>query len=124
MAEMILAADEVERLERLAKQHFGPDFTVKLAWNVLRNRYQPSPQPRRLARPERLFGFPLWWKSVAEFCDNLGFRLELWDPAYLPAARALVRDYNAAAPAARLELQAPPMPWPASAPPIPAAPRG
>jgi hypothetical protein len=124
MADLMVSADEVERLEQLVKRHFGPDFTAKLTWNVLRNRYQPSDQPRRLASPRKLFGFTVCWKNVAEFRGNLGFRLELWDPAYLSAARALVRDYNATAPGARLELEAPFMYFPASTPPAPAAPRG
>jgi hypothetical protein len=124
MAELTVSADDVERLEQLVKRHFGPDFTAKLAWNILRNRYQPSDQPRRLACPQRLFGVPVWWRNVAEFRSNLGFRLELWDPAYLSAAQALVRDYNATAPGARLELEVPSMYFPASTPPVPAAPRG
>jgi hypothetical protein len=85
-----------------------------VTWNVLRNRYLPSDVPGRLAFPQTVFGFTLWWKTIGEFRDNLGFRLELWDPAYLKAAQALTDEFNAASPGAKLELHPLPMHWPAS----------
>ena len=77
-------------VESLVKKHFGPEVTSRLAWSVTKGRYRPSDQPRRLAAPQRLFGIRLWWRTIGEFSDNLGFRLELWQPEYLRQAEALV----------------------------------
>jgi hypothetical protein len=91
-------------VESLVKKHFGPEFTSKLAWSVLKGRYIPSDLPRRLGAPQRLFGIRLWWKTIGEFSDNIGFRLELWRPEYLHQAEALVADYTAQARDTGLEL--------------------
>ncbi len=111
---------DVELLESLIRTHLGTSFTCRLAWDVQHNRYVPSDQPQRLATPASVFGIRLWWKTVGEFTQNLGFRLEVWDLAYLPAARALAREYNARTPGAKLEIHACRMPWPASSQPLPA----
>lgn len=105
---------DVELLEQAVRKHFGPEFTVKVGWNVLRNRYLPSATPGRLARPQRVLGFPLWWKAIGEFSSNLGFRLELWDPGSLPAARAMVEEFNRQSAKTRLELTPLFLHWPAS----------
>ena len=91
-------------VESLVKTHFGPEITSRLAWSVTKGRYRPSDQPRRLAAPQRLFGVRLWWRTIGEFSDNLGFRLELWQPEYLRQAEALVADYNLRASETTLEL--------------------
>jgi hypothetical protein len=91
-------------VESLVKKHFGPEVTSRLAWSVTKGRYRPSDQPRRLAAPQRLFGIRLWWKTIGEFSDNLGFRLELWQPEYLRQAQAFVADYNARTPGTTIEL--------------------
>jgi len=114
MAEPSKAAIDVELLERLVKKHFGPEFTAKLTWDVLRNRYLPSDTPARLAFPQKVFGFTLWWKAVGELRTNLGFRLELWNAAYLPAARALCEEFNGASQGGTLDLHPSFMHWPAS----------
>jgi hypothetical protein len=54
--------------------------------------------------PQKLFGVRLWWKTIGEFSDNIGFRLELWRPEYLRQAEALVADYNARTQGTKLEL--------------------
>jgi hypothetical protein len=108
---------DIERLESLVKKHFGPDFTCRLAWNVLRNRYVRSDEPRRLALPQKLFGIRIWWTTVGLFSDNLGFRLEVWDPDYLPRARALAEEYNSRAEGPKLGVDFCRMPWPASSEP-------
>jgi hypothetical protein len=105
MAEIQKAAGANAALvESLVKKHFGPEVTSRLAWSVIKGRYRPSDQPRRLAAPQRLFGIRLWWKTIGEFSDNLGFRLELWQPEYLRQAEALVADYNVRASETKLEL--------------------
>lgn len=100
-------------VESLVKKHFGSEFTSKLAWSVLKGRYVPSDLPRRLGAPQRLFGIRLWWKTIGEFSDNLGLRLELWRPEYLRQAEALVTDYTAQARETKLELYPAFMPLPA-----------
>jgi hypothetical protein len=114
MAEPVKPAIDVELLEQLAKKHFGPEFTAKLTWNVLRNRYLPSDTPGRLAFPQKVLGFTVWWKAVGEFRSNLGFRLEIWSPDYLPAARALCEEFNGASQGGKLDLRPAFMHWPAS----------
>lgn len=114
MAQPSKPAIDVELLEQLVKKHFGPEFTAKLTWNVLRNRYLPSDTPGRLAFPQKVFGFTLWWKAIGEFRCNLGFRLELWSAAHLPAARAVTEEFNARSQGAKLDLQPFFMHWPAS----------
>jgi hypothetical protein len=105
MAEIQKAAGANAALvESLVKKHFGPEVTSRLAWSVTKGRYRPSDQPRRLATPQRLFGIRLWWRTIGEFSDNLGFRLELWQSEYLRQAEALVADYNARASETKLEL--------------------
>ena len=84
----------VPLVEALVKKHVGPAFTSHLAYSTLRGGYVPSDLPQRIATPQKLFGFRLWWTVIGEFSDNLGFRLDLWDPAYLASARALVEEYN------------------------------
>ena len=100
-------------IESLVKKHFGPEFTSKLAWNVLKGRYVSSDQPRRLGAPQRLLGIRLWWKTIGEFSDNIGFRLELWRPEYLRQAEAFVADYAAQARETKLDLYPAFMPLPA-----------
>ncbi len=114
MAEPTRSARDVELLEQLVKKHFGPEFTAKLTWSVLRNRYLPSDTPGRLAFPQKVFGFTVWWKAVGEFRTNLGFRLELWSADFLPAARALCEEFNGASQSGRLDLWPAFMHWPAS----------
>ncbi len=94
-------------VESLVKKHFGPSFTSLLAYDTVRGGYVPSDVPRRIATPQKLFGVRLWWTVVGEFSDNLGFRLDLWNPAYLAPARALVEEYNRQAAGTPLVLQAP-----------------
>jgi len=100
----------VPLIESLVKKHFGPRFTALLAYSTVRGCYEPSPLPRRIAAPQRLLGVRLWWTVIGEFSQNLGFRLELWNPAYLSPARALVEEYNRTTPAVPLVLAAPPSP--------------
>jgi hypothetical protein len=105
MAELRKAAGvNVPLVERLIKKHFGPQFTSHIAWSFIRGRYLPSDLPQRLATPQSLFGIRLWWKTIGEFSDNLGFRLELWDPAFLRQAQAFTEEYNAHTTETRLEL--------------------
>jgi hypothetical protein len=94
----------VSLVERLVKKHLGPEFTSHLAWSFTKGRYVPSDFPRRIASPQKILGIRVWWKAVGELSDNIGFRLELWDPAFLRQAQALVEDYNAQAGSARIEL--------------------
>ncbi len=49
-----------------------------------------------------------------EFRTNLGFRLELWNADYLPAARALCEEFNGASQGGTLDLWPAFMHWPAS----------
>jgi hypothetical protein len=105
MADLSKAAGvNVPLVERLVKAHFGPEFTSHLAWSFTKGRYVPSDLPRRIAAPQKLFGIRVWWKAVGEFSDNIGFRLELWDPAFLSQAQALVEEYNAQMKHAPMEL--------------------
>ena len=105
MADLRKAAGvNVPLVERLVKKHFGPKFTSHLAWSFIKGRYLPSELPQRLAAPQNLLGIRVWWKTVGEFSDNLGFRLELWDPAFLRQAQAFTEDYNAQTAETRLEL--------------------
>lgn len=94
----------VPLVEGLVKKHFGPEFTSHLAWSFTKGRYVPSDFPRRIASPQKILGVRVWWKAVGELSDNIGFRLELWDPAFLPQAQAFVEEYNAQAGSARIEL--------------------
>ena len=101
---------DTELLESLVRSHFGPDYTCRLAWDVHHNRYVASQESRRLAVPQRLFGLRIWWKTVGEFSHNLGFRLRLWDPAYLETARALAEEYNRKVGGEKLSVQSPACP--------------
>jgi hypothetical protein len=91
-------------VERLVKIHFGPECTSRLAYDVIRGRYVASEAPRRLAVPQRLFGIRLWWRTIGEFSNNLGCRLELWRPEYLRHAEAFVADHNSQSQGPRIEL--------------------
>jgi hypothetical protein len=105
MAELQKAAGvNVPLLESLVKTHFGPESTAKLSWSITKGRYVRSDLPRRLAVPQKLFGIRLWWKTIGEFSDNIGFRLELWRPEYLRQAEALAAEYNAKTQGTKLEL--------------------
>jgi hypothetical protein len=106
---------DTELLESLVHAHFGRDYTCRLAWDVQRNRYLSSDEPRRLAVPQRLLGLRIWWKTVGEFSYNLGFRLEVWDPTHVPAAQALAEEYNRKVEGEKLSVHAYRRPWPASA---------
>ncbi len=105
MAELQKAAGvNVPLVESLAKTHFGAEATAKLSWSITKGRYVRSDLPRRLAAPQKLFGVRLWWKTIGEFSDNIGFRLEVWRPEYLRQAEAFVTDYNAQTQGTKLEL--------------------
>jgi len=105
MAELQKAAGvNVPLVESLVKTHFGPEATAKLSWSIIKGRYVTSDLPRRLAVPQKLFGIRLWWKTIGEFSDNIGFRLELWRPEYLRQAEAFVRDHNAQTQGTKLAL--------------------
>lgn len=93
-----------ELIEELVKKHFGSEFTSKIAWNFTKGRYVPSTLPRRIATPQKLFGLQIGWKVLGEFSDNLGFRLELWDPAFLRQAEGLIEEYNKKTDGTKLEL--------------------
>ena len=93
-----------ELVEELVKRHFGPEFTSKIAWSFVRGKFIPSPLPRRLGAPQKLLGLQIGWKTLGEFSDNLGFRLELWDPTRLREAEALVEEYNKNTDGTKLEL--------------------
>jgi hypothetical protein len=115
MAELQAAVGvNVELVEELVKKHFGSEYTSKVAYNFHNGRYIPSPLPRRIATPQKLFGVPLGWKVLGEFSDNIGFRLELWDPTYLRQAEALIEEYNKNTDGTKLELHAFFMHWPAA----------
>jgi len=102
-------------VEELVKKHFGRTFTSRLAWDFVRGRYVASSLPGRLATPQALFGIRIGWKTVGQFTNNLGFRLELWDPAWRSQADAFVADYNARTEGTRVELYPCLMHWPATA---------
>ena len=105
MAEMQRALGvKLELVEELVKKHFGPEYTSKVAWNYTKGRYIPSTLPRRVAAPQKVFGIQIGWKVLGEFSDNLGFRLELWDPAFLRQAQSLVEEYNKNTDGTKLEL--------------------
>ncbi len=105
MAELQRAVGvNIPLVESLVKTHFGPEATAKLSWSVIKGRYVPTELPRRLAVPQKLFGVRLWWKTIGEFSDNIGFRLELWRPEYLRRAEAFVAEYNARTQGTKLEL--------------------
>ena len=105
MAELQRAAGvNVPLLESMVKTHFGPESTAKLSWSITKGRYLPSDLPRRLALPQKLFGVRLWWTTIGEFSDNIGFRLELWRPEYLRQAGALLAEYNARTQGTKMEL--------------------
>ena len=104
-----------ELIEQLVKKHFGPEYTSKIAWNFTRGRYVPSSLPQRIAAPQKLFGLQIGWKALGQFSDNLGFRLELWDPTFLRQAEALVEEYNKNTDGTKLEVLPSFMQWPATA---------
>ncbi|MBI3084258.1 MAG: hypothetical protein HYY88_00735, partial [candidate division NC10 bacterium] len=116
MAELRKAVGvKVELVEELVKIHFGPEFTSKVTWSFARGKYIPSTLPRRVATPQKLLGLRIGWKTVGEFSDNIGFRLELWDPTYLRQAEALVEEYNKKTDGTKLELYPFYLHWPAAA---------
>ena len=104
---------KVELVEELVKIHFGPEFTSKVTWSFARGKYIPSALPRRVAAPQKLLGLRIGWKTVGEFSDNIGFRLELWNPTCLRQAEALVEEYNKKTDGKKLELYPSFMHWPA-----------
>ncbi len=105
MAELQRAVGvKLELVEELVKKHFGPEYTSKIAWNFTKGRYVSSTLPRRIATPQKLFGLRIGWKVLGEFSDNLGFRLELWDPAFLRQAEGLIEEYNKKTDGTKLEL--------------------
>jgi hypothetical protein len=113
MAEMQRAVGvNVELLERLVTAHINPQATCKLSWSILRGRYVRSDLPHRLAVPQTLFGIPLWWTTIGEFTDNIGFRLEIWEPSYRERAEALTTAYNAQTTSTKLELSHLNLYWP------------
>ena len=121
MAELRKAAGvKAELVEDLVKRQFGPEFTSKIAWSFAKGKYIPSSLPRRVAAPQKVLGLRIGWKTIGEFSDNIGFRLELWDPTYLRRAEALVEEYNTKTEGTKLELCPFFMHWPASGrPPVP-----
>jgi hypothetical protein len=105
MAELQKAVGiEPELVEELVKKYFGPEYTSKIAWNFIKGRYVASTLPRRIAAPQKVFGLRIGWKAIGELSDNLGFRLELWDPAFLRQAEALAKEYNKKTDGMKLEL--------------------
>jgi hypothetical protein len=94
----------VPLVERLVKKHFGVEFTSHLAWSFTKGRYVPSELPRRIAAPQKILGIRVWWKAIGELSENIGIRLELWDPAFLPQAQGLIEEYNAEARNGRIEF--------------------
>jgi len=103
-----------ELVEELVKKHFGSEYTSKIAWNFTKGKYAPSTLPQRIAVPQKVFGLQIGWKALGQFSDNLGFRLELWDPTFLRQAEALVEEYNKKTDGTKLELHHFFMQWPAS----------
>jgi hypothetical protein len=102
-------------VEELVKKHFGRTFTARLTWDFVRGRYVASNLPGRLATPQTVFGIKIGWKTVGQFTSNLGFRLELWDPAWRSQADAFVAEYNTRTNGTRVELYPCLMHWPATA---------
>jgi hypothetical protein len=121
MAELRKAVGvKIELVEELVKKHFGPAFTAKIVWSFAKGKYIPSSLPRRVAAPQKVLGLRIGWKTIAEFSDNIGFRLELWDPSYLRQAKILTEEYNKRTDSTKLELYPFFMNWPASGrPPVP-----
>ncbi len=101
-------------IEELVKKHFGAQCTSRMTWDFIKGRFVPSDLPRRIVAPQRVLGLRIGWKTLGEFTDNLGFRLELWEPAFLPQGTALVEEYNKKSEGPRLKLSQSLMPWPAS----------
>jgi len=93
-----------ELIEELVKKHFGAEYTSRITWNFTKGRYVPSTLPRRIAAPQKVFGFQIGWRVIGEFSDNLGFRLEIWDPTFLPQAEDLLEEYNKNTDQTKLEL--------------------
>ncbi|HYL82193.1 MAG TPA: hypothetical protein VEU07_15350 [Candidatus Acidoferrum sp.] len=91
-------------IEALLKKHFGVEFTSKITWDFVKGKFAPSDLPKRLAIPQKVLGVRIGWKTFGEFSDNIGFRLELWDAAYLRQAEALVEEYNKKTEGTKLEL--------------------
>ena len=122
MAELRKAVGiKAELVEDLVKKQFGAEFTSKIVWSFAKGKYIPSGLPRRVAAPQMVLGFRIGWKTIGEFTDNIGFRLELLDPSYLRQAEALVEEYNKKTDGMKLELYPFFMHWPASGrPPVPA----
>jgi len=115
MAELQKAVGvKVELVEELVKKHFGLEYTSKVAYNFINGRYIPSPLPQRIATRQEVFGFPIGWKVLGEFSDNIGFRLELWDPTFFRQAEGLMEEYNKNTDGTKLELHAYSMHWPAA----------
>jgi hypothetical protein len=101
-------------IEELVQKHFGPECTSKMTWDFVKGRFAPSDLPRRIVTPQKVLGLRIGWKTLGEFTDNIGFRLELWDPVFLPQAQALVEEYNKKSEGMKLELCRTFMAWPAS----------
>lgn len=117
MAELRKAAGiKVDLVEENVKRHFGPEFTSKITWSFSKGKYIPSTLPRRIAAPQKILGLRIGWMTVGEFSDNMGFRLELWDPTRLREAEALVEEYNKNTDGTKLELHPSFMHWPAAPP--------
>ena len=124
MAELRKAVGiKAELVEELVKKHFGPGFTSKITWSFAKGKYIPSTLPRRVAAPQKVLGLRIGWKTIGEFTDNIGFRLELWAPDYLRQAEALVVEYIKKTDGTKLELYPFFMHWPASGRPSVPAPR-
>jgi hypothetical protein len=105
MAELQRAVGvKLELIEALVKKHFGPEYTSRITWNFTKGRYVPSTLPRRIATPQKVLGFQIGWRVIGEFSDNLGFRLEIWDPTFLRQAEDLVEEYNKNTDGTKLEL--------------------
>lgn len=126
MAELRKAVGiKAELVEEVLKKHFGAEFTSKIVWSFAKGKYIPSGLPRRVAAPQKVLGLRIGWKTIGEFSDNIGFRLELWDPSFLRQAEALVEEYNTKTDGTKLELYSFFMHWPASGrPPVPASRKG
>lgn len=95
---------DIDMVEALAKKHFGRQVTSRLRWDYIKGRPLPSRLPGWIGYPRKVLGLTLSWKGIGEFTDNYGFRLELWDPAYLQQAKALEDEYNATDPPRKMEL--------------------
>jgi hypothetical protein len=111
LVEMNLNSDLIEEL---VQKNFGAECTSKVTWDFVKGKFAPSDLPRRIVTPQKVLGLRIGWKTLGEFTDNIGFRLELWDPALLPQAQTLVEEYNKKSEGTKLELCRTFMPWPAS----------